>query len=170
MALVGLDLADVVRHRRGADDVADPLAGLSAAPVEVERVVPATLVVGVDAEVVQHLCLPEQVAQLLVDRQREAAEGDSLGAAELGVGDVQQVVRVREAGQVLDCGGVVDDPAAPLDAVAEHALAGAGRRRGKPELDPIDGPLLAFRQRLDGLQGARIPAEGRSVAGRCARG
>ena len=41
--------------------------------VVVERLLPAALVVRVDAEVVEHVRLAEQVAELLVDRQREPA-------------------------------------------------------------------------------------------------
>ena len=83
-----------------ADDVARSLARLAAAPVELERLVPPALVVRVDAEVVEHVRLPAKVAELLVDRQGEAAERLALGASELGVGEVEQEVGVRDRVQV----------------------------------------------------------------------
>ena len=72
--LVGLDLADVVRRRGHVDHVADPFAKAPASLVEVTRLVPAPLVVRLDAEVVEHARLADEVADLFEDRQREAAE------------------------------------------------------------------------------------------------
>ena len=46
----------------------------TAALVEVERIVPPAFVVRVDPEVVQRVRLPEEVAELFVDRQREVAD------------------------------------------------------------------------------------------------
>jgi len=59
VALVRLDFTDVVRHLRGTDDVTDPLTERLAALVEVERLLPTPLVVGVDTHVVEHVRLPE---------------------------------------------------------------------------------------------------------------
>ena len=81
VALVGLDLPDVVRDRRGTHHVADPLPRLFAAAVDLERLLPPALVIRVDAQVVQDVGLAEQVAELFVDREREAAEGSPVGTA-----------------------------------------------------------------------------------------
>ena len=96
LALVGEDLADVVLRHRDVRHVADALEERAAPLVHVERLRPVALVVRVDAEVVQHGRLPLQVAELLEDRQCEAAERDALGRADLRVHEMQQEVRVAE--------------------------------------------------------------------------
>src|SRR6266508_782445 len=114
-ALVGEDLADVAHDRGGSDDVADPLTELPAALVELEGLVPATLVVGVDAEVVEHVRLAEQVAELLIDREGEPAEGAPLRGSERRVGEVEEVVAAGEAPEVGRLVRLVHGPLAPLD-------------------------------------------------------
>ncbi len=79
MALVGEDLGDVVGGGGGPHDVADQVTGITAPGVEVDRLVPPTVVLGVDPEVVQDVGLAEQVADLLGQGQRLVEVGRRLG-------------------------------------------------------------------------------------------
>src|SRR3954469_9840852 len=72
-ALVAQDLADVVERGDVHHHVTGTTAHVAAALVEVEGLAPPTFVVRVDAEVVEHCRLADEVTELLVDRQREAA-------------------------------------------------------------------------------------------------
>ncbi len=67
VTLVGEDLALVVDLNRAADDVARPLLGRPALRVVRGGLVPASLVVGMDAEIAQHHAEAPQVVELLVD-------------------------------------------------------------------------------------------------------
>ena len=158
-SLVGEDLGDVPHDRRRSHDVADSLAQPPALLVVLERIVPAALVVRVDAEVVEDVRLTEQVAQLLVDRQGDAAKVPPFRPAQRRVREVQEVVAVGGALEILDRERGGDDVAAPADALGQLSLAQPhpGRREAEPH--EVSGLLLALRQRLRRGAAVRVAAQ-----------
>ena len=81
VALVGEHLADVAVDERGLHRVAGAEPDLAAALVQRDRVVPPAFVVREPAEVVEHLGLAVEVAELLVDLQRPGRVHRELGLA-----------------------------------------------------------------------------------------
>ena len=70
MSLVGQDLTDVQCCGRRSDQVAGLVAGAAAALLEVQCFVPPALVEGVCSQVVEHVGLADEVAELLVQVDR----------------------------------------------------------------------------------------------------
>src|SRR5262249_4943101 len=124
-ALVGEDLADVVRRHGDARDVADALEQASAPLVDVQSLLPVTLVVRLDAEVVQGCRLPFEMAHLLEERQRQSAEGSAFVRSVEHVDHVEEHVRPAQLFAVADLERLLDDCVASLDAVVKLPLAEA---------------------------------------------
>src|SRR4051812_8661262 len=105
-ALVAEDLTDIVERSDVHHHVPSPSTDLAAALIEVEGLVPSTLVVGIDAEVIEHRRLADEVTELFVDRQRETAVALRVGMSHVGHRPVEQVVDMRERGQVTEALGL----------------------------------------------------------------
>ncbi len=127
VALVGEHLADVAGDERGFDRVAGPQPDLPTTLVQRDRVVPTAFVVREAAEVVEHLRLAVEVAELLVDLQRAGRVHRELGLAEQHVGPVEDEAGVGLGFEVPGADRFVDRVEARGDRLVEPALAGADR-------------------------------------------
>jgi hypothetical protein len=65
--LIGKDLGNVVLLRRRADHVARSKTSVPARLVAVQGQRPLAAVIGTDADVIEHVALPDEVADLLED-------------------------------------------------------------------------------------------------------
>ena len=128
-SLVGQDLRLVVHLDDRADDVPRTLLHVAALAVVRDRLVPAPLVVRVDAEVREHDAEPAQVAELLVDRPRELEVAEAVRRAEVAVRRVEQVVRVRERAAVARTVGMLGGSLEPANRLLVVRLPVVDRAR-----------------------------------------
>ena len=153
-------LADVVGHARRTHDVTGAVERFPAAFPHHERVFPFALARVVDTEVRERVALAERIVELFVDRQRAVAQFEALLGIEVGVGEMQQVVRVTERVAVTGPFRLVDRPLAPFDAFGEAALPVADARDRHHRLRDIGCAGDGLRR----LETAAVPAERGAVA------
>ena len=90
VTLVGKDFSDVDDGGRGTDHISGFVAHGAAALVEVERLVPLAVVAGIDTEVVEHVALTDEIAELLVQGKRHLVVLCDLGTSQHRVPDVRR--------------------------------------------------------------------------------
>jgi len=153
VALVGQDLCLVVRLGSGVGHVASTGLDVLAPAVQRQGLVPAPFEIGLDPQVVQDVALADEIAELLIDRERQVAIAGCLGIAQHAIGGVQEVVGVGEEGPVGGPVGCRGSRQGDPDAVGPAALAKSDprpvehqpdaerlRRTPKSTIEPVLAP------------------------------
>ena len=159
MSLVGEDLADVVHRDRRADDVARFLTGDTAPLVQVERLAPAALLLGVDTEVVQDVALVHPVTELLEQGQRDVAVLDHLWTAEYPVRGHEQVCAVRQHPRVVEVLRRCLCPMGPANRVPQSTLTEPDPRVGERKIALLASGGRVGRAIGDRRQTPAVPAQ-----------
>ena len=119
--LVDVDAGDA-RH------VAGPLAQLGGAAEELDGLVPAVGLEGLEAQVVEQDAVADELARALVDLERALLVA-RLRPSGLGRGEAEDVAGVRDLGVQAGLLGVPERPLGPPDALVEAGTGSRGCRR-----------------------------------------